>query len=170
MVTAFTTVQALRHYDSEREVFNETDASDYVSAGELSQWDDEGVLHLVAYQSKKHSQAECNYDIYCMEVMAIIKALEESGPECEGAAYPLKLITDYKKFECFMTKKLLNWRQAQWSEVLTGFEYEIVYRPGKANRKADAETRRPGDHPEGGDERLRIWNRLFSNRIIYQNS
>jgi len=30
-----------------------------------------------------------------------------------------------------------------------------VYRPGKANGKADALTRRPGDLPEGGDERLR---------------
>jgi len=30
-----------------------------------------------------------------------------------------------------------------------------VYRPGKSNAKADALTRRPGDLPEGGDERLK---------------
>jgi hypothetical protein len=34
-------------------------------------------------------------------------------------------------------------------------DYEIVYRPGKSNGKADALTRRPGDLPEGGDERLK---------------
>jgi hypothetical protein len=33
--------------------------------------------------------------------------------------------------------------------------YKIVYRPGKSNGKADALTRRPGDLPEGGDERLK---------------
>jgi len=87
--------------------------------------------------------------------MAIIKALEEWRPECEGAAYPLQLITDHKNLEYFMTKKPSNWRQAWWSEFLTRFDYEIVYRPGKSNGKADALTRRPGDLPEGGDDRLK---------------
>jgi hypothetical protein len=37
---------------------------------------------------------------------------------------------------------------------LTRFGYEIVYRPGKLNRKVAALTRRLGDLPERGDERL----------------
>jgi len=37
---------------------------------------------------------------------------------------------------------------------LTRFDYEKVYRPGKLNGKADTLTRRPGDLPEEGDERL----------------
>ena len=77
MITAFTTAPALGHFDHEREVIIVTDASDYESAGVLSQRDDEGVLHPVAYVSKKHSPAECNYDIYDKELMTIIKALEE---------------------------------------------------------------------------------------------
>jgi hypothetical protein len=81
----------------------------------------------MAYYSKKHSPAECNYDIYDKELMAIIKALEEWRPECEGATYPLQLITDHKNLEYFMTKKLLNRRQARWSEFLTQFDYKIVY-------------------------------------------
>jgi hypothetical protein len=84
--------------------------------------------------------------------MAIIKALEEWRPECEGAAYPLLLITDHKNLEYFMTKKLLNRRQARWSEFLTRFDYEIVYRPRKSNGKADALTTWPRHLPEGGDE------------------
>jgi len=108
MVTAFITAPALRHFDHEREVIIDTDTSDYVSAGVLSQRDDEGVLHPVVYYSKKHSPAECNYDIYDKELMAIIKELEEWRPECEGAAYHLQLITDHKNLEYFMTKKLLN--------------------------------------------------------------
>jgi hypothetical protein len=88
MVTEFTTAPALRNFDHEREVIIETDASDYVSAGVLSQRDVAGVIHPVAYYSKKHSPAEYNYNIYDKELMAIIKALEEWRPECEGAAYP----------------------------------------------------------------------------------
>ena len=111
------------------------------------------MLHPVAYPSRKHSPAECNYDIYDKDLMAIIKALAEWRPECEGAGYPIQLITDYKNLEYFMTKKLSNRRQARWSEFLSRFDSEIFYRPGKSNAKADALTRRPGDLPQGGDER-----------------
>jgi hypothetical protein len=113
MVVKFTTAPTLRHFDHSREVIIETDASDYVSAGVLSQRDDEGVLHPVAFFSKKHSPAECNYDIYDKELMAIIKALEEWRPECEGAEHTLQLITDHKNLEYFMSKKLMNRRQAR---------------------------------------------------------
>jgi hypothetical protein len=96
IIMAFTMAPALRHFDHEREVIIGTDASNYVSAGVLSQQNDEGVLHSVAYYSKKHSSAECNYNIYDKELMAIIKALEEWRPECDSAAYSLQLITDHK--------------------------------------------------------------------------
>ena len=119
MVIAFTTAPALWHFDHEMEVIIEIDTSDYVSAGELSQRDDEGMLHPVAYYTKKHSPAECNDNVYDKELMAIIKALEEWRPECDGTAYPLQLITDHKNLDDFMTKKLLNRRQARWSELLT---------------------------------------------------
>jgi len=155
MVLKFTTAPTLRHFDHSREVIIETDASDYVSAGVLSQRDDAGVLHPVAFFSKKHSPAECNYDIYDKELLAIIKALEEWRPECEGAEHTLQLITDHKNLEYFMSKTLLNRRQARWAQFLSRCDYEIVYRPGKSNGKADALTRRPGDLPEGGDERLK---------------
>jgi len=64
----------------------ETDASDWSSGGTLlQQWDD-GEWYPVAYFSAKHSAAECNYDIYDKELLAIIKALEEWRPELEGAS------------------------------------------------------------------------------------
>jgi hypothetical protein len=127
MVQAFTTAPILRHFDHRREIVIETDATDYVSAGVLSQRDDEGVLHPLAYYSKKHTLAKCNYDIYDKELMANIKALEEWRPECEGAELPLQLYTDHKNLEYFMSKRLLNRRQAWWSEFLSRFDYEIVY-------------------------------------------
>jgi hypothetical protein len=155
IVNAFTTAPALRNFDPASEVIIDTDTPDYVSAGVLLQRDDEEVLHHLAHYSKKHSPAECNYDIYDQELIAIIKSLEEWRPECQGVAYPLQLITDHKNLEYFMTKNLLNQIQARWAELLTRFDYEIVYCPGKLNGKADALTNRPGDLPQGGDESLK---------------
>jgi hypothetical protein len=51
--------------------------------------------------------------------MAIIQSLVEWKPECEGAAYTLQLITDYKNLEYIMTKQLLIQQYARWSEILT---------------------------------------------------
>ena len=62
--TAFTTAPDLYHFDHDREVIVEMDASDFVSASVHSQYYDDGILHPVAFYSKKHSPAECNYDIY----------------------------------------------------------------------------------------------------------
>jgi hypothetical protein len=74
---AYTTTPILHHFDYDREAIIETDASDYVSASILSQYHNEGILHPVAFFSKKHSLAECNYEIYNKELMAIVRAFEE---------------------------------------------------------------------------------------------
>jgi len=120
----------------------------------VPQYHNETVLHPVAYHSKNHTPAECNYNIYDTERLGITNALEEGRPESKGAAYPLQLLPDLKNLEYFMTKMLLNRRQACWSEFLTQYNYQIVIKPAKSNGNADASTRRPGDHPVGGDERL----------------
>jgi hypothetical protein len=41
---AFTSAPILRRFDHDRDIVVETDASDYVSAGVLSQYDDDGVI------------------------------------------------------------------------------------------------------------------------------
>jgi hypothetical protein len=127
MVLKFTTAPTLQYFDHSREVVIETDAADYVSVGVLSQRDDEGVLHPVAFFSEQYSPAECTYDIYDKELMAIIKALEEWRPECESAEHTLQLVTDHKNLEYFMSKRILNRRQARWAQFLSRFDYEIVY-------------------------------------------
>ena len=86
----------------------EIDASDWVSAGILSQLYPDGNWHPVAYFSKKHSPEECNYEIYDKELLAIIRSLEEWRPELEGAKFPVKILSDHKNLEYFMSTKLLN--------------------------------------------------------------
>lgn len=151
---AFTEAPILTSFDWEKEIIVETDASDYVSAGVLSQYDDNGVLKPVAFFSKKHSTTECNYEIYDKELLAIIRCFEEWRPELEGAPSPIKVITDHKNLEYFTTTKLLNRRQARWSEFLSRFNFKITYRPGKQGAKPDALTRRSEDLPKEGDDRL----------------
>ena len=57
---AFTMAPLLARFDFECDVVVEIDASDDLSARILSQYNDQGILYLVAFFSKKHASAECN--------------------------------------------------------------------------------------------------------------
>ena len=100
---AFTFNVILCHYNSDLKLVIKTDASDYVSEGIFLQYDENGVLHPVAYFSKKHSPAECNYEIYDKKLMIIIHAFKEWCPELEGSSTPVEVITDHKNLEYFMS-------------------------------------------------------------------
>jgi hypothetical protein len=66
------------------------------------------------------------------------------------------VITDYKNLEYFIKPKMLSERQVRWAAMLSRFNMEILYRPGKQNVRADALSRREQDLPEDADdERLR---------------
>ena len=70
---AFTSAPVLAMWHEERETVLETDASRWATGGCLSQFDENGILHPVAYYSKKLSPTECNYDIHQKELLSIIR-------------------------------------------------------------------------------------------------
>lgn len=144
----------LQHYDHTKQSYVEVDASDYVTAGVLSQKDDHGMLRPVAFYSKKMSPQECNYEIYDKELLAIVRALEEWRPELASTdpSRPIQIFTDHRSLEYFMTTKQLNRRQARWNEEISEFPFQIAYRPGKQNTKADSLTRRSQDLPDGVED------------------
>ena len=148
---AFTSDVILRHYNSDLKIIVETDTSDYVSEGILSQYDKNDVLYPIAYFFKKHNSAECNYEIYNKELIAIIRVFKEWCSELDDSTYPINVITDHKNLEYFMFTKQLSRCQAHWSEFLSRFNYHITYCSGKASSKPNALTCRSGDLPKERD-------------------
>ena len=74
---AFTEAPILRHFDPERHIRIETDASGYAIGGVLSQMTSEtGQWHLVAYYLQKMIPAEMHYETYDTELLAIVKAFK----------------------------------------------------------------------------------------------
>ena len=106
--------------------------------------------------SKKMSSAECNYEIYDKELLAIVRAFEEWRSECADTSVEssVRVLTDHKNLEHFMISKQLNRRQARWAEFLSEFNFRIIYRPEKQEQKPDSLTRRSKDLPANAtDER-----------------
>jgi hypothetical protein len=74
---AFTIAPVLAPFDWKKKIILKTDASDYVFAGVLSQYGNDGILKPVAFFSKKHSITKCNYEIYDKKLLAIIRCFKE---------------------------------------------------------------------------------------------
>lgn len=164
-----TSAPVLRHYERSRPAVLETDSSDFVNGGVLSQADDDGVLHPVAFYSKNLLPAECNYEIYDKELLAIVRCLEHWRPELESTDIPIQIFTDHKSLEYFMQTKELTRRQARWAEKLADFNFKIMYRSGKSNGKADALTRMPNSVPtDSQDERRKHQHRAVLSPECFQ--
>ena len=67
-----------------------------------------------------------------------MRSLEEWKHFLEGVKHQVKIWTDYKNLEYFMTAKKLNCRQAWWSLYLSRFNFIMHHQPGKSMGKCDA--------------------------------
>ena len=84
-------------------------------------------------------------------MLAIIRALEEWRHFLEGAEHQVKVWTDHKNLEYFMSAKKLNQRQARWSLLLARFDFLLHHWPGKTMGKLDALSQR-SDHGSGSED------------------
>ncbi|KAI0996546.1 hypothetical protein K3495_g11635 [Podosphaera aphanis] len=121
----------LAHFDPRRQMVLETDASDFVTAVILSQYDEAGILRPVAFMSKKMITAECNYEIFNKELLAIVNSFKTWTAELGSVGTSTLILTDHKNLEHFTTTKKLNRRQVRWNELLADYDFKIVFRPGK---------------------------------------
>jgi transposase InsO family protein/predicted aspartyl protease len=152
--SAFTTAPILAQFDSDDETILETDSSGYVTGGILSQYKD-SVLRPIAFFSQKNSPAECNYEIYDKELLAIIKCLKEWDAELRSVK-SFTILTDHKNLEYFSSVRKLTERQMRWQLILSRFNFQLQYRPGKLSGKPDILSRREQDLPADSDERLSL--------------
>ncbi|KAL0192360.1 hypothetical protein M9458_010656 [Cirrhinus mrigala] len=138
----FTTAPILHHPDPDRPFIVEVDASSTGVGAVLSQRHGEPAkMFPCAYFSHKLSPAERNYDVGNRELLAIKLALEEWRHWLEGAKHPFTVLTDHRNLEYLRSAKVLNHRQARWSLFFTRFQFQVSYRPGTQNTKADALSR-----------------------------
>jgi hypothetical protein len=144
---AFSSASLLCHFNPNKRLVMETDTSDYAIAGILSQPSADGVLHPIAFFSRKMAPAELNYEIHDKEMLAIISSFKEWCHYLEGSCHPVSVLTDHRSLEYFTSTKQLNRRQARWAEFLSDFDFTITYRPGLQGTKPDALTCRPDYHP-----------------------
>lgn len=80
----------------------------------MSQMNNVGILHSVAYFSRKHFPAECNYKIYDKELLAVIRSAEKWRPHLEFMSHRIQVLSDHRNLEYVMITKLLIRPHAGW--------------------------------------------------------
>ncbi|CDO76069.1 hypothetical protein BN946_scf184814.g2 [Trametes cinnabarina] len=150
---AILSAPVLHHFDSSRPSTLSTDASDFAIAGILHQPDDDGLLHPVAFFSRKLTPSEINYEVYDKELLAIVESFRTFRAWLIGTDVPVSVVSDHKNLEYFMSSRVLTRCQARWSMFLSEFNFRLDYAPGIKN-PADAPSRRADFAPREGDDVL----------------
>ncbi len=131
-------ISVLRHFDSKRQTILEINASDYVKDEILSQYDDERVLHSIAFYSKSMILAECNYHIYDKKLLIIIWCFKHWRFKLECIELLIQMFIDFQTLKTFMKNKQLTQRQVNYLDILFEFNFQIIFRSGKMNIKVNA--------------------------------
>ena len=96
---AFTEAPIFQHFDPERYIRVETDASGYAIGGVLSQLtNDSGRWHPVAYFSRKMIPAKTRYKTHNGELLAIVEAFKTWRYYLEGCKHKVFVLTNHKNF------------------------------------------------------------------------
>nr|GEW72708.1 putative reverse transcriptase domain-containing protein [Tanacetum cinerariifolium] len=95
---------------------------------------------VIAYASRQLRTHEENYTTHDLELGAVVFALRLWRHYLYGTK--CMVYTDHKSLQHILDQKELNMRQHRWIELLSDYDCEIRYHPGKANVVADALSRK----------------------------
>ncbi|GJW07494.1 putative reverse transcriptase domain-containing protein [Tanacetum coccineum] len=91
---------------------------------------------VIAYVSRQLKVHEKNYTTHDLELGSVVFALKIWRHYLDGTK--CTVFTDYKSLQHILDQKELNLRQRRWLELLSDYDYDIRYHPGKENLVADA--------------------------------
>ena len=156
---AFIKAPILHHFDPERHIRVETDASGYAIGGILSQLTSNnlGQWHSVAFFLRKMILAETRYETHNGELVAIVEAFKTWKHYLEESQYEVLVFTDHNNLCRFIKTKSLSSKQVRWAQKLSCYPFQIDYCRGKTNGAADALSQYPQQSAEE-EETLRSEN------------
>nr|GFC99433.1 putative reverse transcriptase domain-containing protein [Tanacetum cinerariifolium] len=100
---------------------------------------------VIAYASRQLKVHERNYTTHDLELGSVVFALKLWRHYLYGTR--CTVFTNHKSLQHILDQKDLNMRQQRWLELLSDYDCDIRYHPGKANIVTDALSHKERDVP-----------------------
>ena len=126
--------------DYTKDFLLETDASKEGLGAVLSQKQEDGWFHLVAYGSRALSTHEKNYHSTKLEFLALKWAIMEHFKEYL-LYQPFLVKTDNNPLTYIMSTPNLDATGHHWVSILAKYDFQLEYQKGRDNAAADALSR-----------------------------
>ncbi len=146
-----TTEPVLAHANLNDQFELEVDASGYAVGAVLLQRKEDGKKHPIGYYLATLNEAQRNYDIYDLELLAIVMALKNWRPLLVGSPHKIIIYSDHLNLQYWRLPQRISRRVAREVLELSEYDFEIRHLPGRLNGRADALSRRPG-YNQGEDD------------------
>ncbi|KAG1419562.1 hypothetical protein G6F58_004549 [Rhizopus delemar] len=130
-----TTAPVLTRPDFTKSFILVTDASKLGLGCILTQLDENGKEHPVVYASRGLKSSEIHYAATKLECLAVIWAVKTFRPYLLGKKFTI--ITDHSALNGLLKTSNPTGIIARWITILSEYDYEVKYRPGRVNESAD---------------------------------
>lgn len=117
----------------------ETDASTVGLGAVLSQLQDDGMIHPVAYASRAVNKHERNYGISELETLGLVWSVRYFRSYLLG--HPCVVYTDHAACLSILNTPKPSGKLARWALTIQEMDLVIKHKPGKKNVAADALSR-----------------------------
>ncbi len=124
-------ISVLRYFDLKRQAILKINALNYVKDEILSQYNDEKVFHSMIFYSKSMILAEINYHIYDKKLLVIIRCFEHWWLELKCIELLIQMFIDHQTLKIFMKNKQLSQWQVNYLNILSKFNFQIIFRSDK---------------------------------------
>jgi hypothetical protein len=150
-----TSEPVLAHPELDKQFELEVDASGFAVGAVLLQKKEDGKKHPIAYFSKTLNEAQHNYDIADLELLAVVMSLDNWRSFLVGSPHKVIVYSDHQNLLYWKEPHKISRRVAREVLRLSEYNIEIHHIKGTANGRADALSRRP-DYDQGVEDNANV--------------